>query len=110
MFSSAALALRLPNCLNSALRISSMSMPSRLRQDPVVDHVAHELAQLGVGTDRADQLVERDGIEVQIGAQRVQLQRLVVDHGGAAIELHDVLARGFRIHGHQEIDFLLAAR
>ena len=46
---------------------------------------------------------------MQIGAQGVELERLVVDHGGAAIQLHHVFARGFRVHGHQEIDFLLAA-
>ena len=39
----------------------------------------------------------------------VELERLVVDHGGAAIQLHHVFARGLRIHGDQEIDLLAAA-
>ena len=46
---------------------------------------------------------------MQIAAQRVELERLVVDDGGAAFQVHDVFARRFRIHGHQEIDFLVAA-
>ena len=81
----------------------------QLRHDAVVDHVAHQLAQLGLRAHRRHQLVERHGIEVQVAAQLVELERLVVDHGGAAVELHDVFARGFRVHGHQEIDLLAAA-
>ena len=81
----------------------------QLRHHAVVDHVADQLAQLGIRADRRHQLVEGHGVEVQVGAQCVELQRLVVNHGGAGIQLHDVFARGFRVHGHQEIDFLPAA-
>ena len=75
----------------------------------VVDHVAHQLAQPGLGADRRHQLVERDRVEVQVRAQRAQLQRLVVDHRGARLELQHVFLRRLRVHGHQEIDLLLAA-
>ena len=81
----------------------------QLRHDAVVDHVADQLAQFGLGADRAHQLVERHGVEVQVAAQFVEFQRLVIDHRRAAVQLHDVLARRLRIHGHQEIDFLAAA-
>src|ERR1019366_4797459 len=74
----------------------------------VVNHVADQLPQFGVGAHRRHQLIERDGEEVHIAAQLVELQRRVVDNGGAAVELHDILARGFGVHGHQEIDFLAA--
>jgi hypothetical protein len=77
--------------------------------DAVVDHVAHQFAQLGVGANRRHQLVEGHRVEMQIGAQGVELERFVIDHGGAAIQLHHVFARGFRVHGDQQIDFLLAA-
>ncbi len=46
---------------------------------------------------------------MEIAAEFAEFQRLVVNHGGAAIQFHDVFARGLRIHGHQEIDFLAAA-
>ena len=81
----------------------------QVRQHAVVDHVAHQLAQPRLGADRAHQLVERDRVEVQVGAQGVELQRLVVDHGGAGVELPDVLLGRLRVHGDQEVDFLLAA-
>ena len=48
-----------------------------LREDPVVDHVLDETPELGVGTDGADDLVERDRIEDQVRADLVQLQGLV---------------------------------
>ena len=67
------------------------------------------LRSLASGQTGATSLSNGTGIEVQIAAQFVQLQRLVVDHGGAAVQLHDVFARGLRVHGHQEIDFLAAA-
>ena len=78
----------------------------QLGQHAVVNHVAHEAAKLGVGTDGGDELVERDGIEREIRAQRVQLERLVVDDRGARVERHRVLFGRFRVHGHEEVDFL----
>ena len=80
----------------------------QLRHDADVDHVLDQLAQLGFRTDRRHQLVVGHRIERQIVAQFVQLQRLVVEHGGAGRERHHVLLRGFRVHRHQEVDFLLA--
>jgi hypothetical protein len=77
--------------------------------DAVVKHVAHQLAQLGIRAHRRDQLVEGRRVEMQIGPQGVELERLVIDDGGAAIQLHHVFARSFRVHGDQEIDLLLAA-
>ena len=66
------------------------------------------LRSLASGQTGATSLSKGTGIEVQVAAQLVELQRLVVDHGGAAVQLHDVFARGFGIHGDQEIDFLAA--
>ena len=80
----------------------------QLRQHAVVNHVAHEAAKLGVGADGGDELVERNRIEREIRAQRVQLERLVVDDRGARVERQHVLFGRFRIHGHEEIDFLLS--
>ena len=40
--------MRGPNCFTSALRISSISIAEQLGQHPDVDHVAHQLAQLGL--------------------------------------------------------------
>ena len=62
----------------------------QLREDAVVDHVAHEAAQLGVRTDGRDELVERHRVEHQVVPQRVQLQRLVVDDRGARVERQHV--------------------
>ncbi len=81
----------------------------QLRHHAVVDHVAHQFAQLGFGTDGADQFIEGHRIEVQIAPQFVELERLVIYHGRSAVQLHHVFARRFRIHRHQEIDLLAAA-
>ncbi len=80
----------------------------QVRQRAVVDHVAHQAAQLGVGADGGDQLVERHRVERQVGPQRLQVQRLVVDHAGAGLERQHVLARRLDVHRDQEIDLLLA--
>ena len=77
------------------------------REHAVVNHVAHEAAQLGVVGDRGNQLVERDRIENQVVAQLVQLQRLVVDHGGARRERQHVLFRRLGVQRDEEVDLLL---
>src|ERR1035441_2010918 len=74
----------------------------------VIDHVADQFPQFGVRAHRRHQLIERDREEVYVAAQFVELQRLVIDNGGAAVQLHDVLARGFGVHRYQKIDFLAA--
>ena len=79
----------------------------QVRQGAVVDHVAHQAAQLGVGADGGDQLVKRHRIERHVGPQRFQVQRLVVDHAGAGLERQHVLARRLGVHRHEEINFLL---
>ena len=73
-----------------------------------VDHVLDQLAQLGLGTDRSDQLVVRNSVEDEIGTQSVEVQGLVVHHDCARRHGHYVLVRGLRIHGDYEINFLLA--
>src|SRR5208337_3454731 len=55
--------------------------------------------------DRSHQLVVRYRVEVQIGAKRVQLERLIVDDGRVRLQLHGVFARRLGIHRDQEIDF-----
>jgi hypothetical protein len=95
------LALRAPNFVH----LDS----EQARHNAVVDHVADQLAKPRLGADRAYQFVEGHWVEVQIGPQGVELQRLVVDYGGAGLELQGVFLRRFRIHGDQEVDLLLAA-
>ena len=77
--------------------------------DAHVHHVLDEFAQLGFRTDGGDQLVVGNGVKDEIVAQFVQSERFVVQHGGAGSQRHRVFLRGLRIHGHQEIDFLLAS-
>ena len=79
----------------------------QLRQNAVVNHVSDEAAQLGVGANRRDELIEWNRIEGQVGTQRVELQRLVIDDGGTRLERHDVFLRRLRVHGDEEVDFLL---
>ena len=74
----------------------------------VVDHVADELAELGVGDDRRHQLVKGHGIKHQIAAQAAEAELLVVNHGGVRLERLHVLFSGVGIHRHQEINFFLA--
>ena len=45
----------------------------QLREDAVINHVADEPAELGVGADRSDELVKGNGIKRQVGAERIQL-------------------------------------
>ncbi len=79
------------------------------RHDAVVNHVADETTQFGVGTHGRYNLVEGHGIEGEVRAQRVQLQRFVVDHRGAGIQRQHVFLGRLRIHRDEEIHFLLAA-
>ena len=97
----------LPELLAERLLHQRQVDAEQLRQDAVVDHVAHEAAQLGVGTDRRDQLVERHRVEHEVVAQRVQLQRLVVDDRRARLERQHVFLRRLRVHRDEEVDFLL---
>ena len=76
----------------------------QLCQHAVVNHVADEAAEFGVRTDRTNQLVERHRIEDQIVPQRVELQRLVVDHGCARLEREHILFGRFGIHRHEKVD------
>ena len=69
----------LPICRFSACSICADIDVQQLRQHPVVDHVLDEPAQLRVLADLGDDLVEGHRIEHQVAAQRVQLQRLVVE-------------------------------
>jgi hypothetical protein len=80
-----------------------------VRENPVVDHVAHEPAQLGVRTDLGNDLVERHRVEHQVVAQSVELQRLVVDDGAARLERQDIFPGRLLIHRDQEVDLLFPA-
>ena len=81
----------------------------QLREHAVVNHVAHEAAELRVGGDGGDELVEGNGIEDDVAAQLVELQRLVVDRRRAGRQREHVFLGRFRVHRHEEVDFLLAA-
>ena len=80
----------------------------QLGHDAHVNHVLDQLAQLGLGADGRDQFVVGNGVENQVGAQAVELQRLVVQHGCAGGQRHHVFLRGLGIHRDHEIDFFLA--
>ncbi len=92
---------------NGLLNLAHVDV-EQLRHDADIDHVLHQLAQLGFRTDGSDQFVVRDGIEGQILAQLVQLERFVVEDRRARRQRHHVFVRGLGIHRDQEIDFLLA--
>ena len=77
--------------------------------DADVDHVLDQFAQLGFRADGGNQLVVGNGVKDQIIAQLVQRERLVVEHGGAGSQRHGVFLGRLGIHGHEEIDFFLAA-
>src|SRR5581483_10505424 len=81
----------------------------QLRDNTDVDHIADEFAQLGFRAYRSYQFVEGNGVEDQIVADGTQVQRLVVEHDRAGIERFDIFLRGFRVHGYQEVNFLLAS-
>jgi hypothetical protein len=72
-------------------------MSSRYDTDPVVDHVADEPPQLGVGAHGRHQLVERHGVEGQVRAQLRELQRLVVDDAapGSSVRTSSRAVSGF---------------
>ncbi len=76
----------------------------QLRHDTHVDHVAHELAQLGFRTDRCCELVERNRIADNIVAILLEVQALVVDGGTAGGQGEDVFARRLGIHRYQQFD------
>ena len=85
-----------------------MSRLSSCATTPTYTMFLTSLRSFDSGQTAARDLVVGHGVEGQIGAQFVQLQRLVVEHGGAGGERHHVFPRGLGIHRHQEIDFLLA--
>ena len=79
----------------------------QLGDNPHVDHVLDQLAQLGFRTHCGHQFVVRNGVEDEIIAQALQVQRLVVEHGRTRRQRQRIFLGGLRIHRNQEIDFLL---
>src|SRR5262249_3124008 len=111
--------LQRPHVEVGRLRLLAELLPERLfhlphvdaeevREHAVVDHVLDEAAELGVGADRGDDLVERHRIEREVGAQLVELERLVVEHRAPRPEQEHVFLRGFRIHRDEEVDLPLS--
>src|SRR5689334_11523570 len=100
------LGLLLPELFDQRLADLDQLDGDDVGENTVVDHNPDKLTQVGFQADQSDQLVESDRVKVQINTQHVQLQRLIVDDGGAGIELHGFFARRLRIHGDQEVDFL----
>ena len=76
----------------------------QLRHHAHVDHVPHQLAQLGFRTNRRCELVERNRIADDIIAILLEVQALVVDGGAAGGQGEDVFARGLSIHRYQQFD------
>src|SRR5205807_8445576 len=58
----------------------------QLGHDADINHVAHEFAQLGLGTDRGYQLVVRHRVEDQIIADLIEGEGLVVNDDGARVQ------------------------
>ena len=79
-----------------------------LGKDADINHVLDELAKLRFGTDGGDELVVRHGIKREVGAEFAQIERLVIEDGGAGREGQNVLLSGLRVHSDKEVDFLLA--
>ena len=76
--------------------------------DADVDHVHDEAAQLAVGHELEDELLEGDGVEVEVVPERVELQALLVDDGGARVGRADVLVRRLRVHADEDVDVAAA--
>ena len=98
-----------------ALQLLADGMPDlvqvqaqHLRGDAHVDHVLDQLLQLGLGAAGRHQALERHRTEVQVAAQGVQLERLVVDQHRARAHLGHVLLGRLRVHADHEVDALLA--
>ena len=60
-----------------------MSMSEEPDGDADVDHVDGQAAQLAVGDELEDELLERNGVEDDVVAERVELEALLVDDSGA---------------------------
>ena len=75
---------------------------------PHVGHVAEQLAKPGLPGDGLDHLVEGHRVEDQVGTRALERQRGVVDHGRTGGEPGHVLPGRLRVHGHEEVDLLLA--
>ncbi len=84
-----------------------MSIESSFDEHAVVDHVAHEPPQLGVVRNRLHQLVEGDRIEDDVAAELVELERLVVEGGGAGGQGQHIFLGRLGVHGDQEVHLFL---
>ena len=71
------------NCLATSLLDLRHVDSEEPRGDADVDHVDGQAAQLAVGDELEDELLERDRVEDEVVAERVELEALLVDHGGA---------------------------
>ena len=60
------------------------------------------------GQTSATILSNGTGVEREVAAQLIELQRLVVDDRAARLERQHVLVRGLRVHRDEEVDLLLA--
>ena len=79
-----------------------------LRDHAHINHVLDQLAQLGLGTHGSNDLVVRNGVEDQVRAQRIELQRLVVNDRSPRRQRHHVFLRRLRIHRHQHVNLFFA--
>ncbi len=80
----------------------------QLGGDADVDHVLDQLAQLGFRTDGGGDLVEGHRIAGDVVAILLQVGRLLIDGHGAGAQREDIFARGFGIHGDEDVDFFVA--
>ncbi len=75
---------------------------------PHIDHVLDQLAQLGFRTNRRHQLVIGNGIEGQVVAELVELQRIIEEHRGAGSQRQNIFPRRLWIHSDEKVDLFFA--
>ncbi len=80
----------------------------KLRHDADEDHVADELAQLGLGTDGGGDLVEGNGIAGYIVAVLFEVEAFFVDGSAASGQREHVLLGSLGVQRHQDFRIALA--
>ena len=80
----------------------------QLSRNAHIDHVLHQLAQLGFGTDGSGDLIEGNLVKDNIAAKGIELQILIADRHAPGGQGCDVLSRSVGIQRDQNLRFALA--
>ena len=78
----------------------------QLGQHAVINHVAHQLAKLGIRADRSHEFVKRHRIKNQVVPQSLQIKLLIKYNACAGIQRHHIFLGRLRVHSNQEINLL----